>query len=256
MHLDSQTPYGGVVTLRWLTAFLDIPAPVHGAGLAFWAEVTGTTVSPTRGEHDEFVTLDPTDGDAYLRVQRVDEGPGGVHLDLHADDPVAFAWRAVSLGALEVATPEPGLVVLRSPGGFGFCVSGGGGWRRPLATPGVVDQVCLDVPPSLLEAEAFFWHELTLAPLRAGRTGEFVVLERGEGMPLRLMLQRLDDERPAPVTAHLDLAGGTELSLVVERHQALGALVLHEGLHWVTLRDPAGLPYCVTRRDPETGVLP
>jgi hypothetical protein len=53
--------------------------------VVFWREVTGSALSPFRGVAAEFATLLPPDGDAYLRVQRVKDDPGGHHLDLHAD---------------------------------------------------------------------------------------------------------------------------------------------------------------------------
>jgi Glyoxalase-like domain len=59
------------VPVRWLTVFLDFPADSFGAGVAFWREVTGSGLSPLRGAAGEFATLLPTDGDAYLRVQRI-----------------------------------------------------------------------------------------------------------------------------------------------------------------------------------------
>ncbi len=74
------------MTVRWLTAFIDRPGENFDETVRFWASVTGSSMSPTRGEHDEFATLIPPDGDAYLRVQRVAEGPGGSHLDVHVDD--------------------------------------------------------------------------------------------------------------------------------------------------------------------------
>ena len=55
------------VPVRWLTVFLDFPAGSFGAGVAFWAEVTGSTLSPFRGAAGEFATLLPPYGDAYLR---------------------------------------------------------------------------------------------------------------------------------------------------------------------------------------------
>jgi Glyoxalase-like domain len=73
------------MSIRWLTIFLDFPGRDFGAGVAFWREVTGSELSPYRGEAGEFATLLPSDGDAYLRVQRISEGIGGCHLDLHVD---------------------------------------------------------------------------------------------------------------------------------------------------------------------------
>src|SRR4051812_7423425 len=105
--------------IRWTTAFLDLPPPAFDAGAAFWCATTGSTLSPARGSRGEFATLLPPDGDAYLRVQRLDDGPARVHLDLHVDDVDASAAQALALGATEVA--QPGHVVLASPGGFPFC---------------------------------------------------------------------------------------------------------------------------------------
>ncbi len=243
------------MTIRWVTAFLDLPAASYDEAVRFWSTATGTSASSRRGEHDEFVTLLPQHGDAWLRVQRVDDGPGGVHLDLHVEDVTPFAWRAVSLGATEVMR-EDGLVVLRSPGGLPFCVvDWGGETTRADPQPGVVDQVCLDIPPAHLEGEVAFWSDLTGWELRHGAATEFFVLRRPAGQPIRLLLQRLDDDPGTGVTAHLDLAAGDERDEVAQRHVALGARLLRERRSWLTLRDPAGHEYCVTGRDPTTGLL-
>lgn len=42
----------------------------------------------------------------------------------------------------------------------------------------------------------------------------------------------------------------------VERHVQLGAEVVRVEQHWTTLVDPSGRTYCVTDRDPGTGLLP
>ena len=67
------------MTVRWLTTFLDRPAQSFGDAVAFWTTVTGSTLSPTGASADEFATLVPADGDAYLRMQRVLDGSGGCH---------------------------------------------------------------------------------------------------------------------------------------------------------------------------------
>lgn len=244
------------MTIRWVTAFLDFPAPSFEAGVDFWSEVTGSTLSRFRGVSDEFATLLPDSGDPWLRVQRVASGPGGVHIDLHVEDVTAFAWQAISLGAMEVMREETELVVLRSPGGFSFCVVGWDGEsKRGELRPGIVDQVCLDISPSSFEAEVRFWGALTGWRPRQGSHSEFVALVRPEGIPIRLLLQRLVDNRPGGVTAHLDLAGGEHVPDVTHRHVALGARAVRES-GWTTLRDPVGREYCVTRRLPATGLLP
>jgi hypothetical protein len=244
--------------LRWLTAFIDLPPGPAEPALAFWQAVTGSTLSPRRGERSQFVTLLPASGDAYLRAQTVLSGPGGAHLDLHSDDPAALAGRALALGAVE-RFREPGLVVLASPAGIGFCaVEHDGEARRPapLVRPdgarSLVDQLCLDIPDPDYERECAFWAALTGWELRSGSWPEFRYLDRPAGMPLRLLLQRLDSGRAG---AHLDLAcDDAEAEAAV--HTTLGATVSAPREGWITLRDPAGVPYCLTRRDPATGKLP
>jgi Glyoxalase-like domain len=120
----------------------------------------------------------------------------------------------------------------------------------PSGQRSLVDQVCLDITPDGYDVEAAFWAELTGWERRAGARPEFEYLVRPHGIPLRLLLQRLDDARQPACGAHLDLACDE-----VSRHLDLGASVERRTADWVTLRDPAGLAYCITRRDPGTGRL-
>jgi len=178
----------------WLSAFLDFAAADHDRGLSFWRGVTGYAVSPLRGEHDEFATLVPPDGDDYLRVQRREEGVSRIHLDLHVTDVVAAADAATALGATVLARPDLGYVVLRSPGGLVFCNVGhpASGIPGSAAWPGIrrsrVYQVCLDVPPVSYDAECAFW---------AGLVGGTV---DGARRPGRAVLLR---DRPRPATGRL-----------------------------------------------------
>ncbi|GAA5146110.1 hypothetical protein GCM10023340_16540 [Nocardioides marinquilinus] len=234
----------------WATAFIDVAAPDHDAAVAFWRGVTGYGLSAPRpdGDGGAFATLLPPEGDDYLRVQRLARGGSRVHYDLSVTDRRAAADRAVGLGATEVA--DHGHVVLRSPAGLLFCFvqQPGAAVPPPASWPGGrsrVDQVCVDVGPSLFDAELAFWAALTgFAPTPA--RGEFRRLD-GDGMPLRLLFQRLDDDRPAGF--HLDLAAD-DPEAEVARHVALGATVEGPGRGWTVLVDPAGLRYCVTSRAP------
>ncbi|GIG38255.1 VOC family protein [Cellulomonas phragmiteti] len=248
------------MTVTWTTAFIDLPGPAHAAGRAFWCAVTATTPSEPRGDEGQFATLLPPAGDAFLRVQRL-EGPPRIHLDLHVDDVTVQARRARSLGARVLLHQEH--VVLASPGGFVHClVPDAGEQVRPDPVTGPrggtaqVDQVCLDVPPALLPREVAYWTALTGWPARAGSRPEFTVLDRPPGMPLRLMLQELgaQDARTA-TSAHLDLACGPDVGVVADEHRARGARVVDDGHPWVVVRDPAGLDYCLTPRDPWTGLV-
>lgn len=243
----------GVVHVSWLSAFLDLPASSFVEGVAFWTGVTGYSVSEPRGEHREFVTLVPPDGDDFLRMQRVLDGPGGIHVDLHVADLRSSADEAVALGAEEVA--DRGHLVLRSPGGLVFCLVRHAGRTRPRpaewpdGSRSIADQVVLDIPSDRFEEECAFWSALTGWELLGfDEFPEFRHLRRPDGMSMRVLLQRLG-EATGPVRAHLDLAAD-DPAAEVRRHATLGAGVDQEFAHWTVLRDPAGATYCVTDRAP------
>lgn len=249
-----------VTTPFWISAFLDFAADDFERAVRFWAGVTGCRVSSRRGDDGEFATLVPADGDDFLRVQQLRRGPGRIHLDLHVPDPDAAAREAVTLGAAIVTRHRHGYVVLTSPGGLTFCFVRHRATRRPrpLTWPGghrsLVDQVCLDIPADHHEAELAFWTELTGWELRhSSWADEFHSLVRPPGMPIRLLLQRLG-EPEGPVRAHLDLAT-TDREAETERHRSLGARVRDQRELWTVLADPSGAAYCLTDRDPETGML-
>ena len=259
-HPASAT-YRPHVDVRWLTAFIDRPAGSFDRATSFWLAVTGSTLSPRRGETGQFATLVPADGDAYLRVQRVDDGVGGSHLDLHVGDVDAQAGAAIDEGAHEESR-RPGLVILTSPAGFRFCVVRyHGEVTRPAPQRfddaghlALVDQLCLDIPADRFERECEFWARLTgWARRHSTVRPEFDYLDRPDGLPLRLLLQRRDDS-DGPSRGHLDIASD-DVDGLVRRHTELGASTAARFEHWTAMVDPAGLPYCVTARDPRTGSL-
>ncbi len=240
--------------MPWLTAFVDVESAAHAAEQAFWRDVTGYQVSPARGEHDEFVTLVPPEGDAHLRVQRLGEGPSRIHLDVHVPDLADARERALDLGA-QVLDECGDVVVLSSPAGVVFCFVRQ--HERVPAPPArwaghrsMVDQVCLDVAPADYVAECAFWSTLLGLPLRASTYPEFHSLERPDDVAVRILLQRRDDVGPA--AAHLDLACD-DRDAETARHVALGAEVVRRFDGWTVLRDPAGLAYCITDRNPQRG---
>jgi hypothetical protein len=248
--------------IRWLTVFLDLAHDADTAE-AFWAGVTGSTLSPRRGPDGEFATLLPRDGDAYLRVQRVRSETGGCHLDLHLDPDAldGAAARAVALGASERFRESGEVIVLDSPGGFPFCLvrwDGEATVPDPLDLDGAglnrLDQLCLDAPPDLFEAECRFWAALTGWEARSGSRSEFGFLVRPAGLPVRILFQRLDSDA-ARVTGHVDFSCDDRERLAA-RHTAAGARTLATFPNWTTMADPTGRPYCLTARDPRTGGLP
>ncbi|KAA1419672.1 VOC family protein [Nocardioides humilatus] len=244
----------------WITVFLDFASDGFEEGVGFWAAVTGYDVSASRGDTDQFATLLPANGDAFLRVQRLDEGTDRIHLDLHTPDPRAAADAAAGLGASVVAEEGLGYVVLRSPGGLTFCFVPHAAATRPgpTAWPGgqssLIDQVCIDVPSSSYERECEFWRDLTgWEPRASAVSTDFSSLLRPDGQPFRILLQRLGEEA-GPTRAHLDWAT-TDRAAETERHVALGARVVDTRPVWTVLADPNGRAYCLTDRDPETGML-
>jgi hypothetical protein len=220
----------------WLTAFLDLTAEELEPAVAFWEQVTGYERSAARGEHDEFATLLPPDGDGFLRVQRIAAGGSGMHLDVHA--------------------PDHDLEVRRSPGGLAYCLVSGAESRRPApmtwsdGNRSMVDQVCLDIPPEIYDDECAFWSDLTGWELFETGSPEFRRLRTPPDQPLAVLLQRLDSGDGA-VGAHLDLSAD-DRDAEARRHEALGARVaaVHEG--WTVMQPPAGPVYCITRRVPRS----
>lgn len=244
----------------WLTAFLDLPAAMHDAGLSHWRAVTGYDVSEPRGASGEFRTLVPPTGDAHLRVQRTGENRPRIHLDVHVDDVEQASAEARRSGATEVLANPLGYTVMASPGGLPFCfVRHRAGepaepatWQGGLSS--VVDQVSLDIPGEAYEDECRFWQALTGWELRQSTEHvEFRRLIRPPGQPLQLLLQRLDEET-GRVRAHLDLAA-TDRAAETERHVTLGAEVLDVRSGWTVLSDPTGSAYCITDRQPGIRVL-
>lgn len=249
--------------IRWTSVFADVPDRTFERALAFWAAVTDAAVGKATGDHEEFVPLLPGSGDGFLWLQRVDREHGGWHLDLHVADAAVAARAATECGARAVRE-SPNLIVLESPAGQPFCVFGDVRpvRRRPLPPSwpaggrSLADQLCLDIPQARYDAECAFWTALTGWELSASDLGEFRRLnpppEPAIQLPIQLLLQRLGADDVDPARAHLDMSADDPVAEVA-RHVTLGATIVRETPQWTTLRDPAGLIYCVTHRRPRTG---
>jgi hypothetical protein len=241
--------------LRWVTIFLDLPGDAFEAGVAFWREVTGCGLSSSRGEAGEFATLLPPDGDAYLRVQRIFDGAGGCHLDLHVDPAAGSlaeaAAQAVALGARMHDREDEEVIILDSPGGFTFCVVPWEG-EKTVPTPLAADetgasrvaQLCLDVPTAEYEREVSFWAALTGWAQRPGPEPEYTFLARPAGMPAGLLLQRRQAVAPGDrVSGHVDLPCA-DMRRTADWHASLGARVSAMHSWGIVLTGPVGRPYC------------
>lgn len=246
------------MSVIWLTAFLDYPADGHAEGLAFWQAVTAQVPSAARGDHGEFQTLLPVTGDDYLRVQRLQSGPAGVHLDLHVEDQERARNRANGLGATLLAEGED-YATFRSPAGFVFCTvsqpcsvrPGPARWGGHVS---LVDEVCLRIAEDVYEREALFWARLLerrLTPSMVDR--RFDVLPRPPGNALRLLLSRCPTGTPPK--SHLDIATDDREAEVV-RLLALGATSAEVAQHWTMMCAPGGMDFCVTDRSPVNDAFP
>jgi predicted enzyme related to lactoylglutathione lyase len=253
--------------IRWVYAFVDRPRERFAQAAEFWTTVTGTSLSERRGEAGEFVTLVPKDEDGHeagldacLKMQGVVGEPRGAHLDLAVEDIPALVDRAVALGASVVA--EQGYVVLASPAGQLFCaVPWHGESRRPSVVNGArLDQVSIDIPPESYEEETTFWGELTGWPVLTGSRPEFRAVKPPARLPVRILLHRLaTPDAPATpsapdVRAHLDFAC-IDRAATRAAHERAGASFVAEYPHWTVMRDPTGALYCLTARNPHTGML-
>lgn len=243
------------MAFRWVTIFLDFPGDAFEAGVAFWREVTGSRLSPFRGEAGEFATLLPSAGDAYLRVQRIFDGAGGCHLDLHVDltagSLAEAAAQAVALGARMHDREDDEVIILDSPGGFTFCVVP---WEAEATVPGPfaaggagasrVVQLTLDVPPPGYEREVSFWAALTGWDPRPGPEPEYTFLTRPAGMPAGLLLQRRQAAAPGDrVRGHVDLQCA-DTRHTADWHASLGARVTATYPWGIVATDPVGRAYC------------
>lgn len=237
----------------WFDVFLDVPRASFADSVAFWSAATGTTPSPTRGEDGQFVTLLPEHGTAWIKLQAHDGGPR-LHLDVASHDRPALHERALALGA-EPAWQYADVPVLRSPGGLPFCLTLAEPQPRMARSDApVLDQVCLDIPPAVWDTEIAFWRDLTGRDLAPGRFDHFArLLDPDPSGPVRFLLQRVDDDRPR-TTAHPDLAVA-DREHQTTRHTELGAEIVQVNVAWTILRAPDGLIYCLTDRDPRTGLL-
>jgi hypothetical protein len=242
----------GAGAVQWLSIFIDVPAASLDAAVAFWTTVTGAEVGDAVGDDAEFLPLRAPVGDPCVWLQRTRDDTRAFHPDLYVENVDEHAARAGSLGAT-VLSRQDGLVVLRSPGGLPFCLVR---WRGQDDRPGpvgpsqgLVDQLCLDIPPGRYDAECRFWTDLTGWELDdADPHDEFRRLRRPAQVPHAFLLQRLDDEQPS-VTAHVDLSA-VDREGETDRHVHAGAQVVERTRYWTVMRDPVGLTYCITARRP------
>jgi hypothetical protein len=231
----------------WLTAFLDYPASEFDAGVGFWRAATGYGLSTPRGEAGEFATLVPPSGDDYLRVQRLGDGPTGLHLDVHVAEPWTAAETAEAAGAELVSESPHGFFVLRSPAGFPFCLTT---FQADAVPPPVrwpaghrsrVSRLCLDVPHRRYAAEVTFFQQVLGGQWLQAPDPETALRLAGAGA-IDIRLQPAELARS--VTSHLHVVTD-DLDAEVARLTALGARPRAARPGKTILEAPGGTALCV-----------
>ena len=243
-----------MIDVRWLQAVLDLPAEQFDVAAQFWAAATNTTRGEVHRDHDEFVHLLPPSGAMHLELQRI-EGGASAHLDLLVDNIDAATKEAKRLGATLLS--RPGHSVLTTPGGVPFCIVpySGEAERAPLIDaelPHAVDQICLDIPHEHFEVDIDFWAALTGWEPNPARLPEFRSFAQPKELPLRVLLQQLGTDDEGVARAHIDVSSGDHVTVLTDRHESAGATVLERLEYWTALNGPAGMPYCLTSREPTT----
>jgi len=99
---------------------IDVPEADHDREVAFWSAATGQELVRF-DRHPEYHGAELPGQEVGLLVQRLGDGPGRVHLDIHTDDPAAELARLEKLGA-ELVEQVNAWWIMRDPAGLVFCV--------------------------------------------------------------------------------------------------------------------------------------
>jgi Glyoxalase-like domain len=234
---------------------IDVPSDRADGQSTFWGEALGWPLGEAWSGHPELRSFEPPRGDPYVHLQEAATEPR-VHLDLSVGTTVeadAVVTTALDSGACLVGREDRWRTLL-SPGGLPFCVvAHGADAPRSEAWPGGhrsrLVQVCVDAQRDAHATEVHFWRGLLEGRWVASGADEFGGKWHCDGSPLQMLFQRLD-EPGRSVRAHLDL-GTDDLPAEVQRLVGLGAEDVGPGRGWHVLRDPAGLPFCVTGNAPD-----
>jgi Glyoxalase-like domain len=99
---------------------IDVPPADHDRELAFWNAATGQPLARF-DQHPEYHGAALHGQEFWLLIQRLEHGPGRVHLDIHTDDLAAEVARLEGLGAQRIQQVHA-WQVMRDPAGLLFCV--------------------------------------------------------------------------------------------------------------------------------------
>jgi Glyoxalase-like domain len=99
---------------------IDVPPAEHDRELEFWSAAVGQELAQGV-KYPEYHGAALHGQELGLLVQRLGDGPGRVHLDIHTDDLAAEVARLEELGAERVQLVHAWWI-MRDPAGMLFCV--------------------------------------------------------------------------------------------------------------------------------------
>ena len=105
---------------RLSNVVIDVPPADHDRELAFWRSASGLALTAI-DRYPEYHASELRGQDVGLLIQRLDDGQGRVHVDIHTDDQAAELARLERLGAVRVGHVKDWWV-LRDPAGLLFCI--------------------------------------------------------------------------------------------------------------------------------------
>lgn len=105
---------------RLSNVVIDVPPADHDRELAFWRSASGLALTAI-DRYPEYHASELRGQDVGLLIQRLDDGEGRVHVDIHTDDQAAELARLERLGAVRVGHVKDWWV-LRDPAGLLFCI--------------------------------------------------------------------------------------------------------------------------------------
>lgn len=239
--------------IRWINLVLDVPAHAMPGALEAWQRITGCTASEPLDDPAQTRIMVPAAGASWLKVRTLAGDVPRVHMELLVDDVEQAVDEALALGATRHEQGD-GAVVLRCPSGVRFAVAP---WRAGADTTMVrdvdslVDQICLDVPSKQFADSVRFWSSFTGWPEAPGHYAQFTALRRPDDIPVRIAFQRVG---MGEASGHPDVAARRPLQTRRD-HEAMGAVVDEVRERWTIMVGPSGMRYCITERDPRTGLF-
>ena len=255
-------------SVRWVSAHLVTPSEQTLERVSFWSRITDYPLQEPTPTYESRALL-PTSGGAYLFAAEQDALEPDVRLGIHFRNAKGMRSEGLRHGG-QLLEESADACVFMSPGGLIWTAYVWQGQRQvptaatisPAFFEGYevrtrVDQVAMDVPGPVFDREVEYWANLLGWRVIDAARPEYVALV-DRSMPMRLMIHR-DVYRDASqsVSIHLDVAGGgaADVDRLVAWHRQMGARLTSRQPWWVTMLDPTGGSYCLTRRDPRTGAI-